>query len=170
MTLFLAMLWIQSGLRFVQPDGDVFAGNTQVVLETDRDPENIVGLELFVNGRSIRYQAELPFEFTIDFSEYGQGEIELKAVLSLFSGDPIVAVKNGRNFAQFFNENVVYVSVPVLVQGTEKTAIPELGPESFELRVDDKLQKVEEVYTTERPINVVVLIDCSGSMEGRLSS
>lgn len=155
---------------FVRPDEPVCAGETLVVVETDLKTKNLIGLELFVNGISSYYSDKPPFEVRIDFRRFPDGPLTLKAVLSAFDAPPYTASFEGTNISHYYAEEVAFVRVPVLLRGCDQPAAPHLAKDDFVLTENGKRQKIARLLDQEAPLNVVVLLDASGSMEVSLPS
>lgn len=153
----------QSPLQFTAPQETLFAGATVFSLETDVPEEEILGLELFVNGVSAFYFEKKPFETKIDMSRYPAGPVKIKAVLTLFGDQIHEAVLEGRNIPNFEQENVQLVRVPVTLEQSKSVKL-----EDFTLLEDGKHQKIEMLYDQEKPMQLVVVLDLSGSMENFL--
>ena len=164
LALFLISIWFQESsghLKFIRPVGTVFAGSADFYLQTDIDPENILGIELFVNGRTEHYFENPPFETTLDLTHLPSGKITFKAVLELFDGTTYTAEASGENHPSFYEEEVRLVRVPVLTRETHDM-------EDFLLLENGKPQTPALLFGEEKPIELLVLLDLSGSMERRL--
>lgn len=164
----LFSLAYQDGLRFVQPRDTSFAGETRLVLETNLSPRDILGLEIWVNGQSAHYFEEPPFEVNLDMSDYSEGPIVIKAELSLFDGSKHRTELRGQNYTTYLEEDVLLVRVPVMVQKTTGMVQTNLDGRRFELLEEGKPRKLAHIYDEEKPLNLVVLLDMSGSMQRRV--
>ncbi len=56
------------------------------------------------------------------------------------------------------------VRVPVIVRDRDNRFIPDLEKNNFKLLEDGKEQSIEYFRTTDEPVTVILLLDCSGSM------
>ncbi len=157
----------EPALRFVKPQGDVFAGKTEIEVSTDIDIEELVGLEVFVNDVSIYYGHEAPFVTSVNLSDFDEGPVVIKAVLYQFSGPDEETVLEGRNVSSFYAENVRLVHVPVLVEG-QRELVSKLALRDFQLLENGKPQKLTRAFTDQAPLFVVLVVDLSGSMKSKL--
>ncbi len=161
--LFLAISGLQSHLQFDAPTETVFAGKTLFRLTTDIDKDDILGLELFINDVSVSYFEERPFETEVNMSQYPPGLVTIKAVLSLFGQQTYEAHFTGRNLPDFEQESVQLVRVPVMLEQPIKA-----GMDDFGILEDDQPQKIELLYGQEKTMQLVVVLDLSGSMENHI--
>lgn len=155
---------VSTQLEFVQPTDSVLAGRTQIKLNTTVSEDEIVGIELFVNGQSAHYFDEPPFSTTIDMKAYAQGPVVLRAVLETYEGKKVTTEFKGTNIAPDLEENVTMVRVPVLVD----QAGMDLRAEDFKLLEDGRPQKLRVMLGEEKPIYLMAVLDTSTSMEKRV--
>ncbi len=164
----LIAMWAQGQpeLRFIKPVESVFAGKTEFSVETDASEDEILGLELFINGQSAHYFETAPFRTTIDLSEYPQGEIRFQAVLLMFGDRQRSVELVGRNYPSYVEEDVQLVRVPVMIQraGDER----DFTTDQFLVYENGQPQRVDLLFDEEKPMHLVVLLDLSGSMYPRL--
>ncbi|CAM2067664.1 VWA domain-containing protein [Sulfidibacter corallicola] len=153
-------------LQFIEPVGERFAGMTRFHLTCDVPDDEILGLEVFVNGQSVHYFESPPFETELDLSRFPEGELHIRAVLSRFSGKDLVAERKGQNHPHFFEEDVRLIQVPVKVAFSGE--VRELKAEDFQLRENGVPQKLTYLLSEEHPLHLVLAVDYSGSMESRL--
>ncbi len=168
---FVALLFsfaFQDGLKFVHPVDTTFAGETTFVLETNAPADDILGLEMWINDLSAHYFEEPPFEVTLDLSDYPEGPIVIRAELSLFEDRKHTAELKGENFTSYLEEDVLLVRVPVMVQTEAGLAQTNVDERRFELREEGQPQKLAHIYDEQHPLNLVVLLDMSGSMQRRV--
>ena len=164
--LLLLTLSFSEPIRFIKPEGASFAGRTEFVLETDYPADAIIGIEILVNGQSAHYFEEAPYTTDLDLSYYPQGNLTLTAILYLYEGEEYRTQIKGRNFADFIRENVHLVRIPVMVQdplGADRYQL-----QDFEIFEDGKPQQSEFLLSEDKPLELVVLLDLSGSMEKRV--
>ncbi len=159
-----ALMMVGSQLEFVQPTDSVLAGRTQIKLNTPISEDEIVGIELFINGQSAHYFDEPPFGTTIDMKAYAQGPILLRAVLETYEGKKVTAEFKGTNIAPDLEENVTMVRVPVLVDQPGM----ELRAENFKLLENGRPQKLRVMLGEDKPIYLMAVLDTSTSMEKRI--
>lgn len=164
-TAFLTMcLGVGAELEFILPADSVFAGRTQVKLSSSLAEDDIVGVELFVNGQSAHYFDAPPFSAEIDMKAFAQGPVVLKAVLETYEGQKIVVEFKGTNIAPDLEESVTLIRIPVLVD----QAGVELRAEDFTLLEDGKRQELRVMLGDEKPLFLMALLDMSTSMEKRV--
>ncbi len=164
-TAFLAMcVGLGAQLEFIFPADSVFAGRTQVKLASSLAEDDIVGIELFVNGQSAHYFDAAPFSTEIDMKAYAQGPVVLEAVLETYEGKKIAVEFKGTNIAPDLEESVTLIRVPVLVD----QATRELQAEDFTLLEDGKPQELRVMLGDEKPIYLMALLDMSTSMENKV--
>jgi VWFA-related protein len=160
--LLCSLLSQEITLRFTEPLDQTFAGRTRFALEVNAPEEDILGLELFINGRSVHYFDEVPFETEIDMSRYPEGDTQIKAVLLMFGDRQEEIVLKGKNFPHFQEEDVNLVRVPVMV---EKLGGERFQTKDFSVWENERKQSVSFVFDEEKPIHLVALLDVSGSMD-----
>ncbi len=154
-------------LQFQEPQSPRFAGPTQVVLALSGVQEDeLLGVELFVNDESVAYFETAPFDTVIDFSRFAAGDIQLRAVAAFFDDRRLTATMKGTNHPHFHETDVRLVRVPIKVDRTRETKA--LGLKDFELKENGKQQKLEYLLDDNHPLDLVLVLDFSGSMEGRL--
>lgn len=162
----LLVYCLAGDLRFVEPVEPRFAGQTRVALAFNGDEDELLGVELFINGESVHYFEEAPFETTLDFSRFGAGPLVLRAVATFF-GDHTAAVEmKGTNHPHFHETDVRLVRVPIKVDRRRET--DDLGLPDFVLKENGKPQNVEYLLDENHPLDLVLVLDFSGSMEGRV--
>jgi len=157
-----------AALRFAKPVERAFAGKTEFALETNLPEEDILGVELFIDGRSVFYFDQAPFETIIDLSDYPRGQLRFSATLKLFSGEEHKVEFVAENFPAFVEEDVQLVRVPVMVQGGGSEASGYTA-EQFKVLEDERPHEVAMLFNEEKPMRLAVLIDLSGSMHPRLT-
>lgn len=156
------------GVRFVRPQGEVFAGRTDVELSVDGvAADDLVGVELFVNGLSVYYGEEAPFLTTVNLADFAEGELALRAIAYVFDGDDLVGEIKGKNVSTYYDEEVQLVCVPVLIDG-ERATSQSLAKSDFRVLEDGIPQPLTRAYTVEAPLYVVAVVDLSGSMKVKL--
>ncbi len=151
-----------SHLKFIEPVETIFAGKTRFVLETDLDLDDLIGVELLINGESAHYFDEPPFECEIDMKWYKEGDVHIKAVLSMFGNKEYVAELAGKNFPNFEQTEVHLVRVPVMVEGLSSA---HLEKSDFSILEDGQPQEAALLFDEQKPMHLVILLDLSGSME-----
>lgn len=150
-------------LKMVEPVELDFAGRTRFVFETNVRNDDILGLELFVNGESAWYTDAEPFETELDMSRFAEGRVAIRAVLTKFDDKTLVVQKEGRNYAHFESQQVNLVRVPVTIEGEGAAEAYQLS--DFALFENGVPQKPAEIFDATTPLSLVLVIDLSLSME-----
>ncbi len=163
------LLWCytQEHLFFVSPVEKVFPGEARVELKTNVPLDDVIGLELFVNDQAVAYFEEPPYRVKLDLKDFPDGETVIKAVLEMFNGMKHTAELKGENFVPDFREKVLMVQVPVSILGSVDAS--RLAANHFAILEDGRSQKVELMFGEEKPMELMVLLDLSGSMHRRLT-
>ncbi|MDJ0838494.1 MAG: VWA domain-containing protein [Acidobacteriota bacterium] len=164
--LTLLILLAQNHLHFVKPKDDVFAGEVRVVLKTDIPAEDIIGLEIFAGEESLHYFEEPPFDIRLDLSRLPEGPVTLIAVLETFDGKRHTARVQGTLAVPNLEEDVYMVRVPVLALGSVRSG--ELQKEHFQVSENEIQREVALLFGEEKPLDLLVLLDLSGSMHRRM--
>lgn len=166
MALFWCVALQQPTLTMVEPVDTYFAGDTDFVFKSSLAAEDMLGLELFIDGQSVAYFTEPPYETTLDMRRFADGQVTVRAVLTPFEGDVVVFEIQGENDPSFVETDVHLVRVPVYV---------ELANENLDFRIQDLIveeagtpQDVAYHYGADSPLHLTVVLDLSGSMDRRL--
>lgn len=161
----LAVLATQSEqLKFVRPADNTFAGRTEFQLSTSIDPDDIVGIELQVNGEYAHYFEEEPYSAELNMKSFPEGKVEIKAILEFFDGKTIETVYHGNNIAPDIEEDVTLIRVPVLAERPNMT----YKKSDFLVYENGIKQDIKMMLGQEKPMYLVVVLDMSTSMEKRL--
>lgn len=150
-------------IRIEAPQPGVFAGRVPLRLDVKIPKDDILGVEVLANDRVVVYFEEPPFESEIDFRELPPGDVLLKAVVTLFDGRHYETTVTGTNHPNVYEEEVNLIRIPVLTQANTKVTMGDV--QVFE---NGRPQKLERVMSVEQPLELLVLLDVSGSMEKRL--
>lgn len=159
-------LFANEPLRILSPTAGVFTGQTILRLEADFDEEDVLGLEVLANDQQVAYFEAPPYDTEVDFRQFPAGDMELKAILTLFDGRHFETSVAGTNHPDLYEEEVNLVRVPVLATGdvTQRT----FGITDFQVKENGAAQKLERVLSVEQPLELLILLDVSGSMDKRL--
>ena len=164
--LFLLFMLAQSHVTFLAPKDSVFVGKVTVHLKTDIGAEDIIGLEIFAGDESLHYFEEPPFKTGLDLSQLPRGPLTLTAVLETFDGKRHTATLQGTLVIPNLQENVNMVRVPVLTLGPVTRGA--LKQHHFHISEDGEPREVALLYGEEKPLELLVLLDLSGSMHRRM--
>ena len=161
-TLLLFSLLAGEALLFLQPTHDSFAGKTRFELGSVMPEDDLIGLELFINDESVFYWEAPPFETEIDLSRFPHGALTIRAELAVFGADkPVVVVLRGENHPYFEEQNVNLVRVPVQVSPGGQP----FDPAGFSLEENGVTMSIAQLHGEQKPMQLVVLLDLSGSMD-----
>jgi len=166
--VFFLGCWSHEAIRIVSPEAGVFAGRTVLKVDVDFVESEVLGIEVLANNQQVAYFDARPFETELDFRDLPSGPLVLKAVVTLFDGRRFETTAEGVNYPKLYEEEVNLVRIPVLVQ-METLEQERLGLSAFELRENGTLQVLEKVLSVDQPLELLVLLDLSGSMEKRLA-
>lgn len=164
-TLLLGCM-LNEPIRILTPEAGVFAGQVRVEIKTSFKTDDVLGLEVFANDRPVAYFEEPPYEADVDFRDLPAGPVILKAVVSLFDGREFETSIKGSNHPNLYEEEVNLVRIPVLVTGEGERGL--LGLNDFKVKENGRPQRLERVLSEEQPLELLVLLDVSGSMDKRL--
>ena len=167
MVTWLLAIWLfESPLEIVQPLSGTFAGTTTFVFESSVPESEILGLEVFINGQLAHYFEKQPFQADIDFRNFPQGKVTIRAVLSLFDGTQREAGMEGTNYPSFFEEEVNLIRIPLMIQ--MPGIFRRFEKNDFTVFENGREQELHLVYNQDQPLDLLVLLDLSGSMHHRI--
>ena len=152
-------------LRFSSETPRVFPGEAQIGLRSNVEDDDFIGLEIFVNGESVHYFETRPFETRIDLSLFDEGEVVIEARLERYDGTVHSVRLHGSNHIPDHREEITMVRIPVLALGREPG--PEVGRDHFKIFENGDEQSVALLLGEEKPLDLLVLLDMSGSMHRR---
>jgi len=155
-------------IKILAPEAGIFAGRTTLQIEIGFADEDVLGLEVVANQKQIAYFEAPPYETEIDFRDLPAGPIRIKAIVTLFDGRHFEASVEGSNHPSFYQEEVNLVRIPVLVTGGPEQGSEVFSSDDFVVRENDRAQKLERVLSVEQPLELLVMLDVSGSMDKRL--
>lgn len=155
-------------VRIVAPEAGIFTGRTKLQIEIDFPEEDVLGLEVLAGSKQIAYFESPPYETQIDFRDLPAGPLNITAILTLFDGRRFEDRIEGSNHPSFYQEGVNLVRIPVLVTGMSQRGGRVLGEADFHVKENGIPQKLERVLSVEQPLELLVMLDVSGSMDKRL--
>jgi Ca-activated chloride channel homolog len=129
--------------------------------------DRVARVTMFVDGRELCTLERAPWSCRWDAGRDIR-EHHLRIVATFSSGRRVVA--NRRTQGIDVNEavNVSAVQVPVLVTGPDGRFVRGLKKESFSLSEDGRSQRIETLIDESLPLELIVAVDISGSMEGAM--
>jgi Ca-activated chloride channel family protein len=147
---------------------EIVLGKTRITAEVKIDrTENLDRVEFRVGDDVIFVDREPPFECFHDFGEQSRSWI-IRAVAYHREGvsisDAIVTRKV--SFSAF--ERVNRVLLWVTATDDKGNLVAELTREQLRVFEDDREQTIVDFYAEDRPITLAILIDTSGSMQGKM--
>jgi len=145
-------------------DGDSVIGKFHFKVNADWDLENLIGLDVSINGKTVGYFADPPFEGDVSLEPFSEGEIEVRFQATFFGGLEELQVFTIQNIKSAFEQRVHLIQIPITLdsmQGPHKA-------ENYRLFVNDHEEPIADVWGIESPLELVILLDTSGSMKERL--
>jgi len=173
-TLLLALLCAASALRaadepavrFVKPrELATVLGPTTIELEVDL-PENatIARIELLADGKRIATITEPPWATSWDAGTEGRAHL-LEALLLLDDGRRARATRRTSRLVVNQVEDIDLVNLYVVVRDRAGRHVTDLLADDFAITEDNVAQSIERFTTTDKPLRVALVLDCSLSME-----
>ena len=96
-------------------------------------------------------------------------EHHLRAVVTLPDGDRLIASRRTTSLDVDEAVRVLAVQVPVLVSNSQGRYERGLTPDQFTLLEDGRPQRIDTVFDDSLPLELVVAVDMSASMEGEMA-
>jgi VWFA-related protein len=154
-------------LRIVSPQADeVVSGRTRVEIEIDR-PDEVESVSTFVNGRLQCAPDRPPFDCIWDAGPVLRGH-HVRVVAVLKSGARLVRNVRTKDLGHTEHVRAEAVLVPVIVtRGGE--FVRGLKQRDFQVFEDDVPQPLASFVSEDAPLDLVLAVDISGSMERSLS-
>jgi VWFA-related protein len=157
---------VNDTLRFDPlPPSLLFPGELSLSLSSTVAEDDLIGLEIFINGESVHYFDARPFATEIDLSLFEEGDILIEARLERFDGTIDRAQLRGKNKIPDHSEDVTMVRIPVLA--LSETQIPSAIRGDFRIYENGDEKPVAMLFGEEKPLDLLVLLDMSGSMHRR---
>ena len=154
------------GIRIISPPPDaIVTGATQIeVAITSTVP--VESVRFSVNGRLLCTVEQRPYR-----CPWNPGAVlqpyHIRVVATLASGDPLVANVRTKNLGYAERARVDAVLVQAVVTDRGRF-VRGLTKADFEVREDGVVQRIDSVAGEESPLDLVMAMDISGSMEGAL--
>ncbi|MCZ6508428.1 MAG: VWA domain-containing protein [Acidobacteria bacterium] len=166
---FVLVLVTASALRatdawFVTPDAGVAVyGPTELTVHVETS-DSVLGVEFFVDGRSVGVVTARPYSLTHDVG-YDNREHSLRAVATIAGGE---RVEIARQTGTFRVDDLVKVELRQLYVNVTSGGRRVRDLEEGDFRIFDagERQKIVTFEHGDIPMTAVLLLDCSGSMEG----
>lgn len=148
--------------------GDFRFGRAEITAEVKTADMSLVEkVEFYVDGKLIFIDKEPPFACVFDFGTEPHSYI-IKATAYHQRGVTVTDTSITRRVFLNYQVEVNRVVLNATVQNDDKEFVLDLKKEDFELEEDDHPQEIINFYLEERPIVLCLLLDSSGSMQGRM--
>jgi Ca-activated chloride channel family protein len=156
-------------IRITYPPADsIVTGPTRI--EATVTPPGLVpqvaSVAFFANGRLICTTTRQPFACPWDPGDAIRGN-HLRVVATLADGDRLIGNVHTRNLGYAEQVRTEAVLVPVIVRNHGRF-VGGLRQQDFEIFEDGKPQDVASIASEDSPLDLIVAIDISGSMEDAL--
>ncbi len=159
-------------IRITAPvDQQAVFGKTRITADLTMDePDYLDRVEFMVQDELIFVDREAPFECTHDFGDAARVWI-IRAIAYHKEGPTVsdAVITRKMRVGSIQVEKVNRVLLWVTVTGKKDALITDLQRENFTIFEDQKEQKILEFYLEDRPINMAILLDTSGSMRDAMA-
>ena len=148
--------------------GDFVFGRTEIVAEVKAaDPSLVEKVEFYVDDKLIFIDKEPPYSCFYDFGNEPRSYV-LKARAYHKEGVTVTATSITRRVILNYQVSVNRVVLYATAQDSDHRFILDLKKEDFRLDEDDKPQEILDFYVEQRPVILCLLLDSSGSMQGKM--
>ena len=166
----LALVRAPSGSAIVikaPAEGAAVVGLTTVeVSATSAEPPT--QMTILVDGREICALGRVPWSCRWDAGKDVR-EHHIRVIALFADGSRLVANRRTRGLDVSETVNVAAVQVPVVVTGPDGKFVKGLGPEAFSVVDGGQTQRVDIVIDDSLPLELIVAIDISGSMDDAMA-
>jgi len=139
-------------------DGDFRFGRSEIAAEVKiSDPSLVEKVDFYVDDKLIFIDKEPP-------------SFVVKATAHHKEGVTVTATSITRRVVLNFQVQVNRVVLNATAQGDDHRFITDLKKEDFDLQEDGAPQQIIDFYVEQRPVVLCLLLDSSGSMQGRMDS
>jgi Ca-activated chloride channel homolog len=153
-------------LHIVSPEPDALVSGPTRLEAAINDPSRVSAVVFFVNGRLACTVERTPYRCTFDAGTAVRGH-HVRVVAKLQDGGQLVANVRTKNLTHTERARVDAVLVPVIV--TERGEfVRGLRKQDFEVFEDGVKQPLAAVVSEDAPLELILAIDISGSMEHAL--
>jgi VWFA-related protein len=155
-------------IRIMAPGADtIVSGPTRIEVTVDTgNPASIESVAFFVNGRLLCTVERLPFSCAWDPGGVVRGH-HVRVVATLQGGGTVAANVRTKDIGHAERSLVEAVLVPVIVTDGGQF-VRGLKKQDFEVFEDEVPQTLASVVSEDAPLDLVLAIDISGSMESAL--
>jgi VWFA-related protein len=149
-------------------DGDFVFGRSEILAEVKAsDPSLIEKVEFYVDDKLIFIDKEPPYSCFYDFGSDPRSFV-VKAKAFHKEGVTVSATSITRRVVLNYQVSVNRVVLHATAQDSDHQFVLDLKKEDFRLEEDDKPQAILDFYLEQRPVILCLLLDSSGSMQGRM--
>lgn len=148
--------------------GDFVFGRSEILAEVKAaEPSLVTKVEFYVDDKLVFIDKEPPYSCIYDFGSEPRSYV-LKAKAYHREGVTVTATSITRKVILNYQVSVNRVVLFATAQDSDHRFILDLKKEDFRVEEDDKPQEILDFYLEQRPVILCLLLDSSGSMQGRM--
>ena len=148
--------------------GDFVFGRTEILAEVKAaEPTLVEKVEFYVDDKLIFIDKEPPYSCFYDFGSEPRSYV-LRAKAFHREGVTVTATSITRKVILNYQVSVNRVVLFATAQDSDRRFVLDLKKEDFRLEEDEKPQEILDFYLEQRPVVLCLLLDSSGSMQGRM--
>ena len=148
--------------------GDFVFGRTEILAEVKAaEPTLVEKVEFYVDDKLIFIDKEPPYSCFYDFGSEARSYV-LRAKAFHREGVTVTATSITRKVILNYQVSVNRVVLFATAQDSDRRFVLDLKKEDFRLEEDEKPQEILDFYLEQRPVVLCLLLDSSGSMQGRM--
>jgi Ca-activated chloride channel family protein len=149
-------------------NGEFVLGRTEITADVKAsDSSAVEKVEFFVDDRLIFIDKEPPYSCFYDFGTDPRSYV-LRAKATHKEGVTVTATVITRRVILNYQVNVNRVVLFATAEDSDNRFVLDLKREDFRVEEDDKTQQILDFYRDERPVVLCLLLDTSGSMQGKM--
>jgi VWFA-related protein len=150
--------------------GDFRFGRAEITAAVKaEDPSLVERVEFYVDERLVFIDREAPYACVFDFGTEPRSYV-IKARAYHTEGVSVTAVSITRRVVLNYQIVVNRVVLNANVQDKNRRFVLDLKREDFRLTEDGTPQEILDFYVEQRPVVLCLLLDSSGSMQGRMET
>jgi VWFA-related protein len=148
--------------------GDFVFGRTEIIAEVKAaEPALVEKVEFYVDDKLVFIDKEPPYSCFYDFGSEARSYV-LRAKAFHREGVTVTATSITRKVILNYQVSVNRVVLFATAQDSDHRFVLDLKKEDFRLEEDEKPQEILDFYLEQRPVVLCLLLDSSGSMQGRM--
>jgi VWFA-related protein len=148
--------------------GDFVFGRTEIIAEVKAaEPSLVEKVEFYVDDKLVFIDKEPPYSCFYDFGSEPRSYV-LRAKAFHREGVTVTASSITRKVILNYQVSVNRVVLFATAQDSDRHFVLDLKKEDFRLEEDEKPQEILDFYIEQRPVVLCLLLDSSGSMQGRM--